>query len=284
MKKSINAWSVESNKGFEEMFSQIKAAGFDGIELNLDKEGGSAHSLTLSTPSEKIAEIKALSEKFALPVVSISSSLYGGNMGNPVKEERALASEILLKQLDFASALGASGILVVPGGPSEKVSLKTSRENSLKTLADLKEEIDKRNIFVGVENVWNCFFTSPYDMTSFIDALGSPYIGAYFDVGNVVAFSDPENWIEILGRRIGLVHVKGFKRKSGTNSGGDWVDLNAGSINWHKVVPALKAAGVNGYLTAEVGKTVPEQTYTEFYAMVSAQLESIINIITEVKR
>ena len=71
MKKSINAWSVDSKTGFEEMFQQIKAAGFDGIELNVDaEEGKSAHSLTLSTTDEELAAVKALSEKYQLPVVS----------------------------------------------------------------------------------------------------------------------------------------------------------------------------------------------------------------------
>ena len=278
MKKSINAWSVESSVGFEEMFAQIKAAGFDGIELNLDKEGSPAHSLTFSTSAEELAGIKAFSERYKLPVVSVSCSLYGTSMGSPQAEERAFAASVLLKQLECAKALGAAGILVVPGGMTDSVTLKTAWENSLKTLAGLKDEINESKLFVGVENVWNQFFTSPFDMVSFIDALDSDFIGAYFDIGNVVAYSEPEHWIEILGERIKLIHVKDYKRKGGMNSGGEWADLLAGSINWAKVIPALKIAGFDGYLTAEVGKNNPEQSYPEFYAMVSAQLDSIIGI------
>ncbi|MEI6579951.1 MAG: sugar phosphate isomerase/epimerase family protein [Eubacteriales bacterium] len=278
MKKSINAWSVEKDTGFEDMFAQVKAAGFDGIELNLDKEDSSKHSLTFSTSSQRLSEIKAISEKNELPVVSISCSLYGGFMGSPDENERAFASKILLRQLECAEVLGATGILVVPGGMTDKISLKTAWENSLKTLRGLKSDIEDKKIFVGVENVWNQFFTSPFDMCSFIDELGCEYIGAYFDVGNVVAYSVPEHWIEILGSRIGKIHVKDFKRNGGMNSGGEWADLLAGSINWQKVIPALAEAGFDGYLTAEVGKNNPNQTYREFYKMVSSQLEEIINI------
>lgn len=278
MKKSINAWSVESSVGFEEMFAQIKAAGFNGIELNLDKEGSPAHSLTFSTSAEELAGIKAFSERYKLPVVSVSCSLYGTSMGSPQAEERAFAASVLLKQLECAKALGAAGILVVPGGMTDSVTLKTAWENSLKTLAGLKDEIKESKLFVGVENVWNQFFTSPFDMVSFIDTLDSSYIGAYFDVGNVVAYSQPEHWIEILSERIKLVHVKDFKRKGGMNSGGEWADLLTGSIHWAKIVPALKNAGFDGYLTAEVGKNNPEQSYPEFYAMVSAQLDNILQL------
>lgn len=61
---------------------------------------------------------------------------------------------------------------------------------------------------------------SPFDMKAFIDGLGSPYIGAYFDVGNVVVTSAPEHWIEILGSRIFKIHVKDYKREGRIYSGG----------------------------------------------------------------
>lgn len=278
MKKSINAWSVESSAGFEAMFAAVKKAGFDGIELNLDREGGSAHALTMTTTPGELAEITALSARYSLPVVSISSSLYGGLTGSPDPEDRKQAREIMLRQIQLASALGAPGILSVPGGLSDSVSLKTAWENSLATYRGLIGDIERMGIFVGLENVWNRFFTSPFDMLAFIEQLGCPLIGAYFDVGNVVAFSEPENWIEILGDTIGLIHVKDFKRRSGANSGGEWADLLAGSIDWRKVMPALKKAGFDGYLTAEVGKSDQGQPYDDFYAMAANQLNQIINI------
>ena len=100
-----------------------------------------------------------------------------------------------------------------------------SYENSLTALEELKPEIEAAKIHVGVENVWNGFFTSPFDMKNFIDSLNCPYIGAYFDVGNVIAFSNAEYWIEILGTRICKIHVKDFKRNGSINRGGCFVNL-----------------------------------------------------------
>ena len=73
----------------------------------------------------------------------------------------------------------------------------------------------------------------------------------YFDVGNVVIFSYPEHWIELLSGRIVKVHVKDFNR-SGWNAG-SFVNLLEGSVDWGKVMNALRTAGYDGYLTAEVG-------------------------------
>lgn len=279
MKKSINAWSVKDDTGFEGMFRQIEAAGFDGIELNVDKEGHSAHSLTLETSAEELASIKALSEKYELPVVSVSSSLYGGNMGSPDPACREFAKALLEKQLFCAEALGAGGILIVPGGITSGVSIKQAYETSFETLSSMKDVISGYGINVGVENVWNGFFMSPFDMAGFIDRLDCPYVGAYYDVGNVIAFSWTEYWIEILGNRIRNVHVKDFKRNRGINSGGAFVDLMKGDVNWQAAIPALKKAGFDGYLTAEVfieDSDIPGVTHEGYYKAVADQIGAIL--------
>jgi len=266
MKKSINAWSVDSKTNFDDMFSQIKKAGFDGIELNVDGGGRSVHSLSLDTTDKELADILAISKKYDLPVVSISTSLWGeANMGSAKQENRDLSKKLLEKQLIYAKTLGASGILVVPGGISEDTSIAKAYENSFKFLESCKGLIEEYKICVGVENVWNTFFLSPFDMANFIDSLKCEYITAYYDVGNVVAFSWSEYWIEILDKRISHIHIKDFKRNSWFNTGGTWPDLLKGDANFKKIIPALKKAGWNGYLTAEIGKNNDSQTFEEFY-------------------
>jgi len=281
MKKALNAWTVDSATNFEEMFLQLKEAGFDGVELNVDELGHSQHSLTLETSDAELEAIKAISEKTQLPVVSISTSMLGGyRMGAPDEADRELAKQVIRKQLQCAKALGASGILIVPGGVPQQQSFIKARELSMKTLLELKPEIEEAKINTGVENVWNGFFMSPFDMISFIDEADSPYIRAYYDVGNVVAFSWTEYWIEALGSRISHIHVKDFKRSStafgGLNSGGSFVDLHEGDVNWEAVIPALKAAGFNGYLTAEVFKGDDSMSFTDYYKKVADAIDTII--------
>lgn len=279
MKKAINAWAVDPAAGFDRTFSEIKEAGFNGIELNVDEVGYSAHSLTLSISQKELEEIRALSQRYELPVVSISSSLYGGKMGSRCLEDREFAAKLLKKQLECAKALGSSGILTVPGGQCPNIPLDEDFKTSQETLASVKKEIGEAGINVGVENVWNGFFTSPVEMARFIDELDCPFLGAYYDVGNVVAFSWPEIWIEVLGKRIRNVHIKDFKRAGAINQGGRFVDLLEGSVNWKMVIPALEKAGFNGYLTAEVFKedsVDPTMSYLDFYKSVAKAIDKIL--------
>lgn len=271
MKKSLNAWTVEGSLNFEETFAAVSAAGFDGIELNVD--GSGAHSITLSTTKEEFAAIRALSEKYSLPVVSISTSLWGAKMGHP--DEWDAARELIRKQLEAAAELGAGGILIVPGGMGGDYTIASVRKNSIDFLKSMKDEIEEKGIFVGVENVWNGFFLSPYDMASFVDEVGSPKIGAYLDAGNMLAFSVSEYWVEILGSRIGCVHVKDYKRAGGLNSGGTWEDITHGSANWKAIIPELKKAGFDGYLTGEVFKADADMSFEDYYKKVAGEIAEI---------
>ncbi|NLB41527.1 MAG: sugar phosphate isomerase/epimerase [Clostridiales bacterium] len=263
MKKAINAWSVPQGVSFEAMCKSVSEAGFQGIELNVDKDNSSGHSLTMNSDKETFAEINQLAEKYQLKVGSISTSLTGGKLGSNLQADRESGKDIIRKQIECAIALGADTILTVPSGMTDQITLLEAYENSFRTLEELKSEIEDSKIHVGLENVWNGFFTSPFDMKNFIDKLDSPFIGAYFDVGNVIAFSEAEYWIEILGSRIRKIHVKDFKRNGGLSSGGLFVNLLEGSVNWKKVIPALKKVGYDSYLTAELGVMAdcPEYLY-----------------------
>ena len=272
MKKSLNAWTVADDTGFEQMFRELKEAGFEGVELNVDKVGHSAHSLSLETTEEELAAIKALSERYELPVISISTSLWGGCMGT----DPEFSEKLLKKQLSCAAFFGAKGILVVPGGAYPRIPLLEDRQNCIDFLRSQKELIASYGIYVGVENVWNGFFGSPLDMASFIDAVDSPWVGAYYDVGNVIAFSWSERWIEVLGSRIHNIHVKDYKRNRGIHSGGEWKDIPYGDVNWPAVIPALKAAGFDGYLTGEVFKEDPDMSWTDYYKFVTEGIGQVL--------
>ena len=269
MKKALNAWTVEGSLSFEEMFAAVSAAGFDGIELNVDRPE-SAHGLSMETTEEDYAAIRALSSKYNLPVISISTSLANGESGIPEKWD--YARSLLRKQIEAAKALGAKGVLTVPGGQT----LRSGRKNSIAFFQSMREEIEREGIFVGLENVWNGFFLSPFDMQSMIDTIGSPKIGAYLDLGNILAFSVPEQWVGVLEGRIGFVHLKDYLRNGNMSRGGSWQDITHGSADWPAIMAALRAIGFDGYLTAEVGKEDDAMSFEDYYRKVAGEIASIM--------
>ena len=275
MKTSINAWTFPDAYTFEDCFKAAKKAGFDAIEFNVDAVGRSAHSFSLESTDADVAAVNALAKNYGIIICSISTSLTAGLWAKSDAESIKKIHGIVEMQLKIAKALGADTILTVPGGMSNGMLLSEARANSIRNLKDFLPIIEKYGVKVGLENVWNAFFLSPYDMVSFIDELGSDMFGAYFDLGNMVAFSDTVHWADVVGGMTFKIHVKDYKRTSGVNRGGKFVQLLEGDVDWRRSMAILKARGFDGYLTAEVFKDDPNMSDEDYLASI-VEAEKVI--------
>jgi len=114
---------------------------------------------------------------------------------------------------------------------------------------------EETGIKIAIENVWNNFLISPLEAARYIDELDSEMVGWYFDVGNIVRYGWPEQWIRILDKRIMKLDVKEYSRKKQSEEGiwkGFDVELMEGDCNWPAVMEALDDIGYNGWASAEV--------------------------------
>ena len=118
------------------------------------------------------------------------------------------------------------------------------RERLLPLARDLK-------VVIAVEEVWNKFLLSPLEFARYVDELDSPWLKAYFDVGNVVFYGYPQDWIRTLGARIVKVHLKDFQLDR-PNGRFFWKNIGDGDIDWLEVRRALADIGYAGYVTTEV--------------------------------
>lgn len=84
----------------------------------------------------------------------------------------------------------------------EIVDYEKAYDRALKAISDLAQDAKMAGVSIGIENVWNKFLLSPLELRSFIDAVGSNYVGSYLDVGNIVHSGYPEQWIRIHKYRV----------------------------------------------------------------------------------
>lgn len=260
MKKGINIWSYQAGTTVRECISLAKEAGFDGIELALDETG----EIGLDSSEKDLLEIKKYAAEASIELPSLATGLYWSyGLTSENNSTREKAKSIVKKQLEAASILGADTILVVPGAVgvdfipgAEVVSYDKAYDNALEALIDLKSEAESYKVSIGIENVWNKFLLSPLEMRDFLDKVNSPYVGSYFDVGNVIYSGYPEQWVRILGKRIKKLHFKDFRRSVGTLSG--FVDLLAGDVDYPEVMKALSEIGYNDYA---FGEMIPNYTH-----------------------
>lgn len=246
MKKGISYWAY-SEKTYHEAFEYAKSKGFDGVEVTLDEIG----EITIETTDEKVLEIRQSAKDAGISLYSVASGLYWNfPLTSNDAAIREKAKSIVRRQLEIARLLGCDSILVVPALVNEETAYDTAYARALEALRELAADAEKNGVVIGVENVWNKFLLSPLEFRNFIDEIGSPYVKAYFDVGNVVYDGYPEQWIKILGDRICKVHIKDYVRENRTLAG--FVDIGAGDVKFDKVFDALENVGYKSFCTAEV--------------------------------
>ena len=252
MKKGISIWSF-TEPDLKKCMQLAKDAGFDGIELALDEHG----PVSMDSSREDIMKVKAMAAEVGIELYSLACGLYWTYNYTSANEENVTkAKEITKKQLAVAAWLGCDTILVVPGAvevafdPGEVVEYDVAYNRALSALRELAPIAESLKVSIGVENVWNRFLLSPMEMAEFIDKVGSDYVGAYFDVGNVLFSGYPEHWIKILNKRIKKVHFKDYRRAAGDLHG--FVDILAGEVNWPAVMEQFDKIGYDGWVTAEM--------------------------------
>ncbi len=253
MKKAINSWSFKG-KSIMECMLTAKEAGFDGIELGLEETG----ELSLTSSDQALYAILANANEIGIKIHSVACGLYWKySLTANDAMVRQKAMDIARRQLEVASILGADGVLIVPGcvcadfiPGCEVVPYDVAYDRSLSAVGQLKATAERLQIHIGLENVWNKFLLSPLEFRNFIDTIGSPYVGAYLDIGNVIYNGYPEQWISILGERIKKIHFKDYRRAAGGIHG--FVDLLSGDVDWKKVMEALGAIGYDGWASAEM--------------------------------
>jgi len=256
--KSINYWSFPGGlEGSLDVYEALKLAkehGFEGIEFGIG-DSGAVH---LGSTENECRQIRAGAHELGLATGSVASGLYWDRAlgdGDPVKRERA--KDDLEKMIRIAHWLGAKTLLTIPGAvevfflperpiyPYDEV-LKYATEG-LKAVLETAERFQVR---LGIENVWNKFLVSPAEMAWFIDQFESPWIGAYVDVGNMLPYGYPEQWLRVLGKRVVGIHFKDFRKSVGTIDG--FVDLLEGDVNWPEVMKAIREIGYDGPIPAEM--------------------------------
>jgi len=148
-----------------------------------------------------------------------------------------------------AKLWGCDAVLLVPAVVNPQTSYRDAWTRSQKQIRALLPLAQELNIVIAIEEVWNKFLLSPLEMNTYISEFKSPLVRAWFDVGNVVLYGYPQDWIRTLGASIFKVHLKDFKRKE---DGYAWVNLGDGDIDWTAVRQAFADVGYHGSAIAEL--------------------------------
>jgi hexulose-6-phosphate isomerase len=231
--------SMLGNKGtYAERFRMAKDAGFEEIEC-----------ATVESQSEA-DEIKKAAEQTKLRIHSVMNQAHWKfplSSADPSVVQQSLKG--LETSIRNANFWGAETVLLVPAVVNPETSYQEAWTRSQQQIRKVLPLAEKMKIIIAIEEVWNKFLLSPLEMARYIDEFKSSWVKSYLDVGNMVFYGYPQDWIRTLGKRVAKLHIKDFRFK---NRMAEFVPLREGDIDWKAVYKALADIGYKGTATLEL--------------------------------
>jgi L-ribulose-5-phosphate 3-epimerase len=236
LKKAVLISMLPKTLSYLDRFKLAMDVGFEGIEMQ-----------TITDPKEA-DEIKEASIKSKLPIHSVMNmGHWEWPLSSPNPEDVKKSVERMEISLRNAKLWGAGNVLLVPAVVRPDTTIPQAWQRSQPVVKKLLPLAKELGVVIGIEPVWNKFLLTPYDTSKYVDEFKSPFVKAYFDVGNIVMYGFPQEWIRHLGQRIVRFHLKDFDTRTR-----QFVALREGSIDWKEVRKAIGEIGYDGWLTVEL--------------------------------
>lgn len=238
IKKGVLLEMLPEKLSFADRFKMARDVGFEVVQAP-------------TTADERIAEqIKKAADAASVRIDSVMNMdhwKYPLSSGDPAVVDKSLAG--MRTSLGNAKLWGADAVLLVPAVVNPQTSYRDAWTRSQAQIRKLIPLAEEQKVVIAIEEVWNKFLLSPLEMSAYIDEFRSQWIKSWFDVGNVVLYGYPQDWIRTLGKRIVKVHLKDFKRRE---NGYAWVNLGDGDVDWRAVREAFGEIGFSGSATVEL--------------------------------
>jgi hexulose-6-phosphate isomerase len=244
IKKAVLYSMLPKDRSPLEKFQMARDAGFEQIECGTTDDQAEAESILDASKTTKVGIHSVMNrDHWKYP---LSSS-------DPDVVAKSVAG--MKTSLQNAKLWGAETVLLVPAVVNPETSYRQAWERSQVQIRKLIPLAEDAKVIIAVEEVWNKFLLSPIEFAHYVDDFHSPWIKAYFDVGNVVLYGYPQDWIRTLGPRIAKLHLKDFKYRQNPEIKKrvpEFVNLRDGDIDWKEVYRALSEIGYHGTATVEL--------------------------------
>ncbi len=251
MKVSINTWVYGAKAPIEEVFKNLNAFGYKGVEIpGSDKE--------VNWDAETRQKVKNLAKKYDIEFATVCADtgllnpVLKRNINSQNPQERKDAIAHSKKGIDLAKDIGAPIVVLCVGktepGQTEEMALSLAVE-SYKELVPYAE---KKNIVIAIESFPDRWAGHYSNLVKLCKKVNSPYVKGLIDTGHELVMNVPlDKAVKILGKEY-LAHVH-IDNNNGVID--DHRALNDGKLtpeDFKKFIDALEEIGYEGWYSFEL--------------------------------
>jgi sugar phosphate isomerase/epimerase len=221
-------------KPWTDLFEEAARLGFDGVELDLRAE--TYQDSEVWTEAGRQA-LRQRSSSAGAEIASVCMASVAGLVTKPDTHAQGVQAVADLRR--YCDDLGA-GVILFPmikqRDQSEEEAFALWRDGLREAFA--RSEACRAK--VGMESVGKTGRSADQQL-AMIEAVGSPALGVYYDVGNAAYQGfDPIAEMQQLGRHIAQIHVKEIG-----------AEMGEGKLDFPAIFGAIERVGFDGYLVLE---------------------------------
>jgi L-ribulose-5-phosphate 3-epimerase len=232
MRIGMTDWNL-GKRGDITKIALAREIGLDGIQVSLTfPTDGSPH---LREPKTQAAFKQAALEN-GIQICSLA-------IGSPGRARLPLhtnpaAAILLVEAIEVARNIGTTNILLPILGDSH---IHMDKQEEVDTFVAMMKEVaryaEKAGVVVALED-----WISAEDNIRLLDAIGSDYVGVYYDARNIKArVHDPYGEPKLLGKRINQVHIKN----------GEKLMRDPDILDWPRLAQEYYDIGYRGWFVLE---------------------------------
>ena len=244
-KIAVSISMLPAERPLLERFRLAVDAGFSAVEMRTVEDPAAAD------------RVREAVERSGLRIHSVVNAGRRFPLSSADREVVRQGVASMTASLRNAHLWGADAVVIAPAGAGPDTTYQDAWNRSQRVIRErilpLARDLD---LVLAVEEVWDGFLLGPPEVARYVDAFSSPCVKACFDMGRIIFYTHPQDWIRAMGPR--LVNVRARHIRLDRNGGGrDLGNMGEGSADWGEVRTALEEIAYDGWVTADIAGNDP---------------------------
>ncbi|MBM6980305.1 MAG: L-ribulose-5-phosphate 3-epimerase [Actinomyces succiniciruminis] len=227
--------------------AQVPQAGYSFLDLSVDESP--EREARIEWGPRQCRMVREAAESVGTGIGGVCLSVHrriGPGSADP--EVRRRAREVMARGLELCHELGAPVIQIAGYYAYYEDPHPDAERWYGQLLADAVPLASRLGVVMGIENVDGTDVTSIRKAMEFVDAVGSPYLQVYPDLGNIAEQGlDPAVELEAGRGHMVAMHAKDVRRGEPRR-----VEMGTGIVDWDKSFQLLAAQHWTGRLMIEM--------------------------------